>query len=190
MPSEEHRFFRNRALQHYLQGRDEAVVPRLIAPSIFVRLWVVVGLLLVGIVVCATVFKMPVYVPGVAAITHGQCGVEKECTSLMVVALLPPESLPDLHVGQTIYLDQPNHQDRLQAVVVKVEPAVESPDEIRKQFEINSSAAQAMNHPAAVAIAQWNGENTYAGGVIPVQIKSGTRRIVSLLAPSGRGSGH
>lgn len=190
MPSDEHRFFRNRALQHYLQGRDEAGVPRLIAPSIFVSLWAVVGLLLVATVVCAAFSKMPVYVPGVAAITHGKCGIEKECKTLMVVALLPPESLPDLHAGQTIYLDQPAHQDRLQAVIVKVESAVESPEDIRNQFEMDGTADPALNHPAAVAIAQWHGESTYAGGMIPVQVKSGSRRILSLLAQSSRGSGH
>ena len=188
MPSDE-RFFRNRALQHYLQGRDEAVVPRLIALSIFARLWVAIGLLLVVTVVCAAFFKMPVYVPGVAAITHGKCGIEKECKTLMVVAFLPPESLSDLHVGQTIYLDQPTHQDRLQAVIVKVESAVESPENIRKQFEIDGSTAQAINHPAAVVVAQWSGDNKYAGSTIAVQVESGSRRILSLLTQSGRGSG-
>ena len=190
MPSEEDRVFRKRALQHYLHERDEAVIPRLIAPAIFARLWALVALLLIVTIVCAGFFKMPVYVPGVAAITHGKCGVENDCKTLMVVALLPPESLPDLHVGQTIYLDQSRHQDRLQAVVIKVEPAVKSPEDIRKRFAIDGPEAQAMNHPAAVAIAQWNGENTYAGSMMQIEVKSGSRRILSLLAQSGKGSGH
>ena len=113
MPTEEHPFFRSRALQHYLEAREESVAPRLISPPVFACLWILLSLLVVGIA-GASFFKIPVYAPGVAVVTRGACAVKADCR-LMIVALLPPESLSRLRVGQTIYLERAGNSDRLRA---------------------------------------------------------------------------
>jgi hypothetical protein len=184
MPTEEHPFFRSRALQHYLEGREESVAPRLISPPVFACLWILLFLLVVGIV-GASFFKIPVYAPGVAIVTRGACAAEADC-KLMIVALLPPESLSRLRVGQTIYLEQAGNPDRLRATLTGVESAVESPETIRSQFGIDDkSLALGLDHPAAVAIAKWDGADAYAGSVLPVQVEFGSRRILSLLGAFG-----
>jgi hypothetical protein len=182
MPAEEHPFFRSRALQHYLEGREESVVPRLISPPVFVCLWILLLLFVVGIA-GASFLKMPVYAPGVAVITRGVCAPAKDC-KLMIVALLPPESLSHLHVGQTIYLEQSGKADRVRASLIGIEPTVESPETIRSRFGIDKSWGSIGDHPSAVAIAQWVGAAEYAGSVLPVQVEFGSRRIVSLLGTS------
>ncbi|MBV9690195.1 MAG: hypothetical protein JO202_10860 [Ktedonobacteraceae bacterium] len=42
--------FRDRAIKHYLQGRQKDVLPHLIAPPIFLLLWMLLILLLVALV--------------------------------------------------------------------------------------------------------------------------------------------
>lgn len=189
MPTEEHPFFRSRALQHYLEGREESVAPRLISPPVFACLWILLSLLVVGIV-GASFFKIPVYAPGVALITRGACTAEADCKSLMIVALLPPESLPRLRVGQTIYLEQTGNPDRLRAFVTGVEPMVESPETITSRFGIDKPLASGIDHPVAVAIAKWDGADAYAGSILPVQVEFGSRRILSLLGPSSGKAGY
>ena len=183
MPTEEHPFFRSRALQHYLEGREESVAPRLISPPVFACLWILLLLLVLGIV-GASFFKIPVYAPGVAIVTRGACAAKADC-KLMIVALLPPESLSRLRVGQTIYLEQAGNSDRLRASVTGVEPAVESPETIRSRFGIDKSLALGLDHPAAVAIAKWDGADAYAGSVLPVQVEFGSRRILPFLGSFG-----
>lgn len=49
--------FRAEALQHYLHKRQADVLPRLIAPSFFLVLWVILGLLLGGLMVMLVVMS-------------------------------------------------------------------------------------------------------------------------------------
>lgn len=185
MPAEEHPFFRSRALQYYLEGREESVAPRLISPPVFACLWILLSLLIVGIA-GASFFRIPVRASGVAVITRGTCAMEADCKSLMIVALFPPESLPHLRVGETIYLERAGNADRVRVSVTGVEPTVDSPETIRSRFGIATSLAPGIDHPSAVAIAQWDGAAEYAGSVVSVQVEFGSRRIVTLLGPSSK----
>lgn len=188
MQTEEHPFFRSRALQHYLRAREESVAPRLISPPVFACLWILLLLLIVGIA-GAAFFRIPVYAPGVAVITRGVCAPETAC-KLMLVALLPPEYLPQLHTGQTMYLEQTGSSERLRVSVTAVEPAVESPGAIRSRFGIDKSLAPVVDRPVAVAIAGWNGADVYSGSVLPAQVELGSRRILSLILPSRGKAGY
>jgi hypothetical protein len=188
MPAEEHPIFRSRALRHYLEGREESVAPRLISPPVFACLWILLSLLILGIA-GAAFFRVPVYVPGVAVITRGVCAAKANC-GLTIVAFLPPENLPYLHVGQTLFLEQTGSSNRLRVSVTAVEPAVESPEIIRNRFGIDKSLASVVDHPAAVAISNWDGADVYTGSIFPVQVEYGSRRILSLILPSRGKAGY
>ena len=41
--------FRERAMKQYIQRRQKDVIPRLIAPPLFLLLWVLLGLLLIAL---------------------------------------------------------------------------------------------------------------------------------------------
>ena len=194
MDPESHPFFRRDALKHYLQGREEQVLPRFASPQTFAWLW---GLLLLLVVAAmlASFCRIPLYVSGVAIITREECTTGKGCKQPVLIALLPPDSLPGLRVGQTIFLEIKGSRDRLRISVIKVLPVVESPEVIRNQFAIDKSLALAIDQPAAVAIAEWkSGGEAYAGSVLRIQVEFGSRRILSFAGkPKGEseyGLGH
>ena len=63
--------FRAEIFQHYIQGREEPVLPRLICPCTFLCLWLLLGLLVASgfLAWCA---RVPVYASGLAVMADGR----------------------------------------------------------------------------------------------------------------------
>lgn len=183
--------FRAKALEHYIEKREESVLPQFVSPPLFACLWGITVLLVAGAAL-VSFSKVPVYIAGVAVIASGECSSGASCQTPVVTALLPPESLPRLQVGQTMYLEIEGMTTRARSSVIEVEPALQSPEAIRTKFAVNMSILSSMDHPFAIARAHWepsNGQNVeaYAGSALRVQVEVGSRRILSILRhPEGK----
>jgi len=50
MVGSKHSIFRDRAIRQYFHRREKDVLPRLIGPPVLVFLWILLGVLLIGLV--------------------------------------------------------------------------------------------------------------------------------------------
>jgi len=190
MCTRERSLYRPEAVQRYLSAAQRGGLPRLVAPRVLIFLWFLVGLLLVG-GAFAWFAEVPVYATGQAVVVPASEPGRMGAPAFVVVAFLPPEDLGQLRVGQTALVDFLGRGERLANPLTTVLPHVSGPAAARQRFALDAGSAAAATGPSAVAIAQlarWpSGTDpaSYVGGVYPVAIEVGSRRLISLfLAPA------
>ena len=172
-------FFRDNALQHYWQSQEKAVLPRFVSPPVFVGLWFLL-VLLGGAGSLAWLAEIPIFVSGTAVIVTAESTSGGE--DLMAVLFLPPEVLPHLQVNQPLTLDQGTEQPHT-LFLFQIEPRVYSPQEVRERWVLASTA---VHQPAAVALAHFGSasagpDRRFAGSQFSVEVKTGSRRVISFL---------
>jgi hypothetical protein len=180
-----HRIFRPEALQRHLRGLQTPVWPRLVAPPIFLCIWILAVLLLMT-GVSAWSCKIPVYVPGVATV------VQRPDGEMLIVAFFAPEHLPRLRAGQTLVLSSQDGRSRFSEAIVAVKSDIISPDAARQQFALGPGAAHVITEPSAVAMARLEASHfslpagLYLASAFRAEVEVGTRRVMSLLPLIGR----
>lgn len=188
--------FRADAMQRYLQRREEAVLPRFVSPPTWVCLWLLLGLLMAGGLVAWSA-KAPVYTSGSALVGNWPGRLDsvyapREPGEIVVIAFLPPEYLPRLRAGQSLFLQLERAGGRLGSPVVAVAPEVVSPEAARKLFATNIGDKLDLTQPSAVAIARFEPSHSglpaaaYLGSVYHVEVEVGSRRVISFLPLIGR----
>ena len=191
MQSESTPIFRAEATRRYLESQEKTVLPRLVAPPVFVGLWIVLGLLLIG--AAASWFaQVPVYVSCPAVVVDWRNRFPAIEGDAALVAFLPPESSARVKSGQKLFMQIEATSERLSQTVSFVDPQIISPDTAHKQFALNAAAAPSISRPSAVAVARLAmipggaPPAAYVGSVYQVEIEVGSRRLVSFLPLVGQ----
>jgi hypothetical protein len=185
MEGTNHSIFRPDAMQRYIQREEKQVLPQFVSPRIFLFLWALLGLLILGLGV-SWFTKVPVYASGPAVVMQGSSEILVNGDGLLLIAFLPPKSLSSLRVGQTMLVHLINSTPLKRPVIV-VEPEITSPTDVQEKLAFSDGMARADTQPAAVAIAPLEPVPTglpaasYIGGVFPVDVEVGSRRVISLL---------
>lgn len=194
MYTRERSLYRPEAVQRYLMGAQKGVLPRLVAPRILIFLWLLLGLVLAG-AAAAWLAEVPVYSSGQAVVVPATEGGARGASSFLVVAFLSSEDLPKLRSGQTAFVEFVGRGERLANPITVVLPQISSAAEARQRFALDAGAESAVVRPSAVAIARlarWptgTDPASYVGGVYPVEIEVGSRRLLSLLLTHARALG-
>jgi hypothetical protein len=177
--------FRADAVQRYLQGRNETVLPPFVSPRTFLFLWVLLLLLAAGLFL-AWLAKVPQYVPGPAVVLAGK-GRQLSVRDVAVLAFLPSDSRSRLRAGQRLWVRFGAAGQRQSLQVVAVEESVLSPEAVERHYRLPAAAAQAVSRPSVVAIARFSGSpeglpaNAHLGAVYPAQIEVGSSRLIALM---------
>lgn len=178
--------FRADAARRYSASQEKTVLPRLISPPVFLCLWMLLGLLVMGGGV-SWFTQVPVYVSCPAVVVdwrHSSPSVEGDTA---VVAFVPLESMSRVRGGQKLFVQWDAEGGRFSQLVSFVAPHIISPDAAHRQFALNATAALAITRPSAVAVARLEmipagpPAAAYVGGVYQVDIEVGARRLISLL---------
>lgn len=186
--------FRANAVRRYLEGREEAVLPRFVSPRVFLFLWVLFVLFLAG-GFAAWSAQVPEYASGCAVVVDGKTRALPVRGAFAVVVFLPPQHLSRLHVGQMLHLTAGPSGERIRKPIVAVDPEISSPQGVEKRFGLRAGAAQAIRQPAAVAMARWQPvsedlpPSAYVGSVYRADVEVGSRRVISFLPLVGRSFG-
>ncbi len=96
MMSRQH-IFRDKAIQHYRQSKERDILPRIVAPQVFLFLWILLGLLLASTVL-TWLEQVPTRVEG-SGIVLDQSKVASGSDSSVAVVFLPAESVGKVHSG-------------------------------------------------------------------------------------------
>ncbi len=173
--------FRPDAARRYAQGKETAVLPRLIAPPTFALLWIVLATLALGLLASWFV-QIPIFATGTAVIIQDP---SPKPDGVALVAFLPAANLPNLAAGQSIYWRPPGSGERVGQTVTAVSPKVMSPAEISKAYP--ASVGSAITQPSVVLTATLetavlgSDPGSQLGALYPIDIEIDTRSILSLL---------
>lgn len=175
----------------YRQGRQEAVLPRLVSPRMVAGLWFLLGLIgTAGLVAWFT--RLPIYVSGTAVVIDRNRHTalkqdEPKPDELLLVAFFPPETHSNLHAEQSIWLQPgPTEQQHPHPIITTV-PSVMSPMAAQKRFSLGPGAAQVIAQPSAVAIATFEPSSlqlpskAYLDSVYTVQVEVSSRPAITFL---------
>ncbi|MBX6341063.1 MAG: HlyD family efflux transporter periplasmic adaptor subunit [Thermomicrobiaceae bacterium] len=183
--------FRVDAIRRYSEGREKAVLPRIIRPRTFLCLWLLLALVTaVAGVVWST--RVPVFTSGAAVIVPWQGRTPPASGDVAVAAFVPAAELGRLRVGQAVLVQIGGGPERLPGSIIAVAGGVLSPDEARRAFALDGSAGLVVSQPSAVAVARLD---RFPPGVQPgalvsslgqIQIAAGSRRVSSLLPLVGK----
>lgn len=172
-------FFRKEALEHYARSREKDILPRSVAPPVFLFFWVLLGLLL-----AATLLAWQVQAPTYAAASgfiaqDNQPGGEKQA-----VLFVPANLSPALRVGQSITLQVALTGQTLPGTITAVEPDVITPDAARQQYTLTGDLALVITQPSVVVTLDLGAalpQGVFAGNSLIAQVQVGTRPVLSLL---------
>ncbi|QSQ21780.1 hypothetical protein JY651_42625 [Pyxidicoccus parkwayensis] len=184
--------FRAGALERFVQGRSRLVLPIFVEPRAQALLWLSLMLLLAAGVLAWNA-EVPRFEPGTAVVVKGDTVSGQEEAVLLV--FLPPQSLPELRVGQPVVLEQERTSQTaaFTSDVLSVEPQVLSPRAARERFGADAVPMQAASGPSAVLVARLQPQASgpraadYLGSSFPVNVRVGTQRLLHLL-PLGGGA--
>ncbi|HEX2910113.1 MAG TPA: hypothetical protein VH186_04850 [Chloroflexia bacterium] len=173
MGSQERQIFRQNALERYRWANEKEILPRVVTPSAFVFLWI-----LLGVVILAGGFawfgSVPTIATGAAAVTQEQNG------QVSAVVFFEPGQLSALKAGQEVELTLNANGQRVKAKIETVSSTVLSPAEARSRYNLD---ALAVIQPAAVATVRLpaNLSELYRGSLLPAHVETGSRRLISFL---------
>jgi len=105
----------------------------------------------------------------------------------LLLAFLPPDTLPRLRAGQPLFLQGRSSRERMASTILEVAPEVMSPAAARARFGLEAVPAQALAGPSALVVARFEPSAPggkpadHLGSVYPVNVQVGARRLLWLL---------
>src|SRR5579875_1412417 len=173
MPLSNNTIFRSKTIQKYIQNREKSVLPRVIAPPVFLLCWLIL-MLLIAAGVAVWLGQVPMYVSGAGAVL-GQHTSSQQTGTAVAVIFLPPSSASQLHVGLPIQLQIGQGGPVLHTTIDTVEYTPLSPQQVRQQYGLQVSA------PSCVVIADLGSAlppRLYVGSLVQAQIQIGSESLL------------
>ena len=181
--------FRIEALRHYLEGRDNPSLPRLVSPPTFLFMWLLL-LLLVAAALTAMIAEVPIYSPAAVVVTENPLDLEHSPHKPHLVVFLPGQEWPRLELGNRVSIRINGGSERLVGSITAIEPQLINPKAAEKRFNLGAAAASRLDEPKAVAFVEFDppGEllrSSYLGSVYDAEVETGRRRLISLFPVIG-----
>ncbi len=175
--------FRKEALEQYARSRERDILPRSVAPPVFIFFWILLALLLV-----ATVLAWQVQVPTYAAASgfigqNGQASTQPGGET-MAVLFVPSNPSPLLRAGQSITLQVALTGQTLSGTIATVGTSVVTPDEARQQYALTGDLALVISQPSVVVTLDLGSTlppGVVVGSSLVAQVQVGKQSVLSLL---------
>ncbi|HEY7420164.1 MAG TPA: hypothetical protein VH593_33615, partial [Ktedonobacteraceae bacterium] len=135
--------FRERAIQHYRRGHDKDILPRFLAPPVFLGLWIVLSLCLV-IGWLAWTIHVPVFSPALGTVVGS--GQAEDARAILFA---PPDQLHAIHPGEPVQL-QFGSTGPLLFTITTVAPTLLSPEEARQRYHLEGALSLLVTAPSVV----------------------------------------
>ena len=179
--------FRRKAWEAYVEKRERTVLPRLVAPPVFVFFWILFALLLSagGI---AWWDEVPIYTAGSGILLEQPASSLSEAHEMMALIFLPTSRLLPLQRGVSIQLQAEKIGPGGSGQIERVEPGLTSPQDARKRYMLDGALALLITRPSMVVFVSVQpplSSPMYTGSVVSAQIPIGTQRLLTLLLGSG-----
>jgi len=175
--------FRDEAIKSYIQKRDKDVLPHLVAPPVFLSLWILFGLLLTA-GLFAWWAQVPTYLEGSGIVLEQPAASASGPRRAVALIFLPATSAQQVRAGLPIRMQLGSSGPALTSKIEQVEPGILSPEAARTRYALASSVSQMLTEPVVVVRVRLGPDipaQLYAGSVVSAQLQVGSRRVLSLL---------
>jgi len=175
--------YRDKAIQKYIEKREKDILPHLVAPPVFLFLWILLGLLLTGGIL-AWFAQVPTYLAGSGMILEQQSSSASGPREATALIFFPAASASQLRAGLPVQVQLGSTGPALTTKISQVEPGILSPSAARTRYALNGSVSQLINQPVVAVEARLGSpisDQMYAGSVVNAQAQVGSQRVLSLL---------
>jgi hypothetical protein len=168
--------FRGQALQKYRQNQEKSVLPRIVAPPVFLFFWILlITLTSAGFV--AWLGQVPLYVTGSGRVLDKDVPSGQDSDEAVAIIILPASEVAHIHVGLPTHVQLGSTGPQLTRPVDSISPGVLSPSEVHQQYGVEmTDPSQVVSIRLGHAISR----QAYAGSPVRAQIQVGSRRLLSL----------
>ncbi len=169
--------FRKEAVEKYLQNREKTILPRFVAPPVFLFCWCLLAIFLcIGLL---TWFgEVPVYVAGEGMVLNPAVPSSRDSAGARALIFVPYSSALQLHAGQRVQLQLAGQASQLTSTVQTADRTLLSPQEVRQRYQFVISQPSVA---ITVDLGSRFSARVYAGSVVLAQVEVGSRRLLSLL---------
>ena len=174
--------FRDQAIKSYIERREKDVLPQLVAPPVFLFLWILLGLLMTAGLL-AWLAQVPIYLEGSGIILEQQPPSASGQSEAVALIFFPALSASKVRLGLPIQLQVGSTGPFFTEKIDQVEPGIISPSEARKRYMLDNSVSQMLTQPAVVVRVRLGTTipaHMYAGSVLSAQVQVGSQRVLSL----------
>ncbi len=175
--------FRDEAIKSYIERREKDVLPHLVAPPIFLFLWVLLGLLLTAGLLAWSA-QIPIYVEGDGIVLNQQPASAARQPAAVALIFLPATSASKVRAGLPVQLQLGSTGPAVTSRIDQVEPGLLSPSTVCARYALACSVSGTFTEPVvmvSVRLGPGVPYQTYAGSVVSAQVQVGARRVLSLL---------
>ncbi len=168
--------FRDQAVQKYRQNQEKSVLPRIVAPPVFLFFWILLAILTAAGVV-AWLGQVPIYVMGSGVVLDKDILPNHGSDEAIAIIPFPPHDVFHIHRGLLSEIQIGSTGPALTRAVDTVSPTMLSPSEVQRRYGI------AITDPAQIVSIRLGSEisrRVYAGSPVHVRIQIGSRRLLSL----------
>lgn len=163
--------FRDKALHQYLQSREKNILPRFVAPPVFVLYWILLAMLLVSGLI-AWFEKVPLYATGAGIIP-----TNREGNQAIAIIFLPASSSSHPQPGLPALVQINPSGSQFNGTVSTIEPGIISPSEAKKRYSFEISTPSLV---VTVKLGTNVSSSMYAGSLVNAQVQVGSQRLLSL----------
>ena len=180
---DKHRIFRRKAWETYRGKQEQVVLPRFVAPPVFVFCWLLFGFLLSagGI---AWWEEVPVYAAGSGILLEQPISSLSGAHEMVALIFLPASHSLPIQKGASVQLQLDKTGPDGSGQVERIEPGLVSPQDARKHYQLNGAAALLITRPSMVVLVKVTpplSDHLYVESIVSVQVPIGTQRLLTLL---------
>jgi hypothetical protein len=176
-------FFRKEALEHYARSRERDILPRSVAPPVFLFFWILFGLLLAATLLAWQV-QVPTYAAASGFIVQDRQPGARPGGGIQAVLFVPTNLSPTLRVGQPITLQVALTGQTLPGTITTVGTDVITPGEARRQYALTGDLVLVITQPSVVVTLDLGvalPQGVFAGNSLIAQVQIRARSVLSLL---------
>jgi hypothetical protein len=168
--------FRKKAMQKYRQGQEKAILPRFVAPPVFLLLWILL-IIFLSAGLLAWLGEIPVYVTGPGVLLDSTNSTTQGSDQVVAVILVPYTSSLHLHTGQPVRLQLGQADPQQTGTVEAIDTHILSADDVRKRYFIEVTEPSIA---ITVVLGAHLSARSSAGTAVSAQVQVGSRRLLSL----------
>ena len=175
MANSKRSIFRSKTVQKYTQNREKSVLPRVVAPPVFVLCWIILTFLVVAGIV-AWMGKVPLYTTGMGIILAQSTSSNQDNEATAIIPL-PVSTASHLRAGLPIQVQVGQTGPLLTRTIDSIDSTVLSPDEVQQKYALRVSDPSNL---LLVKLGTSISSSTYAGSIVQVQIQTDSQSLLSL----------
>jgi len=183
--------FRDKALQHYTQGKKKDVLPNFSSVPVAIFFWVLLGAL-TATGLLAYFAQVPVYLAGPGLVLGAGNHALPGTNEAVAVGFFAPDSASHLHAGQSVQVQISTSGQQLDSTIVEVEPGTSDPAAVLEHYGVQIGSSALADQPEVVVLVSLGTSfpvALYSDSALALEVNVGSQSLFSALTGLGNAAG-